>query len=127
LVANLLIVALLALAVFFYIRAMAPGEEHGTQTAQHDETATAGSSSATVDQHDGDQTSASQASAIAETAPVTPESKQEAGLDPKLVQSLSAIINTPKSTGAEIRSGLAPVPASQVDLIKQVFAPELLK
>ena len=121
-VSNLLILALLALAMFFYYRAMTQGEGHGTQTARQDEAATTGESSATADQHDDNQ-----ASALVQTAAATAESKQEAGLDPKLVQGLNAVIKAPQSTGAEIRSGLAPVPAAQVDLIKQVFAPELLK
>lgn len=126
-VSKIIMLALLVLAAYFYYRAMTPGGEHATQTERHDEPATGNASSVALDHPEGNNALVPLASATAETPMVGQTSEQEDKPDPKLVQSLNTIIDSSTSFDVETKTGLMPVPAPQIDLIKQVFAPELLK
>ena len=99
----IIIIALLALAVYFYMRAMSSdtGHEARPRVAAQPEATT------------------SEATAAADAGART-------DIDPGLVKSLDAVINPPGGSGAVSGSPL-PVPQAQVDLIKQVFAPELVQ
>ena len=121
-ISMILIVALLALAIYFYVRALTPGGDVGIQAAL-DGQPSAGDPSAAGDRIENGLADMAEASQTTGAAPVS----QETALDPSLVNGLQAIIAAPKPSGTAINTGLVPVPAHPVDLIRQVFAPDLVK
>lgn len=100
-----LILILLAIAAYFYVRSILPMQtaDAPTTTAAATTAAPAGKAEPPVVTADG---------------PVAPA----AGIDPRLVEALAKHLPPPAN-----ETGLRPLPAEQLELIKRVFAPELLE
>lgn len=129
---KLLIVALLALAVFFYIRAIAPpAEELSGDTPQalaEPPITPAAAPDAAPPAADSEPSPVAAPAADGPDSQPLQASENPAGEPPAEPPTAAAQAATaePAATPAEpVNAGPVPVPTAQIDLIKQVFAPEL--
>ncbi len=127
-----IVLALLAIAIFFYVRAVAPPPASAPSTVSGE------ASRAPL--------AATPATLGLPPAPPAGGEPAAAALDPKLVDALSNVVKQPPEPGeaaaepaaaapaseaaaaeapASPAAGPQPVPTAQMDLLKDVFAPEL--
>ena len=134
---KIVIVALLLLAVFFYIRAISTSGEHAPRVAEVDQTqvGSAANESATVSEPavvDGGAQVLAGVGPTSDQPPLDRPATIPGGVEmnPDLVAALNSVMDPTDDTAdstPQVASGLREVPATQLDLIKRVFSPELLR